>query len=162
MDHEAGNGSTLKVQTSYQKIDLSICRAVIIPGGDPSSIKDNREIDQIARAANDKGIWLAAICAGPFVLAKAKVLTAKRIAHGYSPNQLEFLKQKFEGVVLTEEKFVCDGNIITAKPEAHIDFAVEIACRLDAVDASNANRIKEYYRGTLGPASLQDNVKKVE
>jgi len=40
--------------------------------------------------------------------------------------------------------------VITAKPDAHIDFAVEIACLLDAADASKANRIKDYYRGILG------------
>lgn len=51
---------------------------------------------------------------------------------------------------MTNQKFVCDGNIITAKPEAHIDFAVEIACRLEAADASKANRVKDYYRGILG------------
>lgn len=149
-DHQASNGSVLRATTSYKNVDLSNCRAVLVPGGDPGSIKDNKDIDEVIQAANDKGLWLAAICAGPSVLAKAKVLKGKRIAHGYGPKQLEFLKSYFEDVQLTEEKFVCDGNVITAKPEAHIDFAVEIACRLDAADASKANRIKDYYRGILG------------
>lgn len=149
-DHHASNGSILRATTSYEQIDLSNCRAVLVPGGDPGSIKDNKEIDEVIQSANNKGLWLAAICAGPSVLAKAKVLKGKRIAHGYGPKQLEFLKSYFEGVHLTEEKFVCDGNVITAKPDAHIDFAVEIACRLDAADASKANRIKDYYRGIMG------------
>jgi putative intracellular protease/amidase len=149
-DHHASNGSILRATTSYKKIDLSNCCAVLVPGGDPGSIKDNKEIDEVIQAANNKGLWLAAICAGPSVLAKAKVLRGKKIAHGYGPKQLEFLKSYFEGAHLTEEKFVCDGNVITAKPDAHIDFAVEIACRLDAADASKANQTKDYYRGILG------------
>ena len=150
LEHKASNGSILKVQTSYQDIDLSFCRALVVPGGNPGSIAENKEIDQVIRAANEKGVLLAAICAGPFVLAKANVLKGKRIAHGYSLKQLEFLKQNFVDVVLTAERFISDGNFITAKPDAHIDFAVEIACRLGSVDASHVNRIKDYYRGILG------------
>lgn len=149
-DHQASNGSAIRAMTSYNKIDLSNCRAILIPGGDPSSIKDNKEIDEVIQAANNRGLWLAAICAGPSILAKAKVLKGKKIAHGYEPKQLEFLKSYFEGVYLTDEKFMSDSNVLTSKAEAHIDFAVELACRLDAVDASKANRIKDYYRGILG------------
>jgi putative intracellular protease/amidase/ADP-ribose pyrophosphatase YjhB (NUDIX family) len=149
-DHQASNGSIIKVATSYKQVDLSNCRAVLIPGGNPDSIKDNKDIDLIIQSASERGLLLAAICAGPSLLAKAQVLKGKRIAHGYGPEQLEFLKPYFEGAQLTDEKIVCDGNVITAKPDAHIDFAVEIACRLDAADASKANRLKDYYRGILG------------
>ncbi len=149
-DHYASNGSVIRATTSYQKIELSNCRAVIVPGGNPGSIKDNKAIDEVIQAANNKGLWLAAICGGPLILAKANILKGKRIAHGYDPKQLEFLKSYFEGVHLADEKFVCDGNIVTAKPDAHIDFAVELACRLDIVDASKATRTKDYYRGILG------------
>lgn len=148
-DHHASNGSILRATTSYKQVDLSNCLAVLVPGGDPGSIKNNKEVDEVIQSANEKGLWLAAICAGPFVLAKAKILKGKKIAHGYGPKQFEFLKSYFEGVHLTEKKFICDGNVITAKPDAHIDFAVEIACRLDVVDAAKANRTKDYYRGIL-------------
>lgn len=149
-DHLASNGAVLKNCLSYSQVDLLNCKAVLVPGGDPGSIKDNIEIESIIRDAYERGIWLAAICAGPSVLAKANILAGKRIAHGYGPEQLNFLKDYFKEVELTDELFVADGNILTAKPEAHIDFAVEIACRLDCVDASKSGRLKEYYRGTLG------------
>jgi hypothetical protein len=29
--------------TSYKQIDLSNCRAILVPGGDPGSIKDNED-----------------------------------------------------------------------------------------------------------------------
>jgi len=149
-DHLASNGSVLRASASYDKIDLLNCKAIIVPGGDASSIKDNTEVERVIQDANRSNIWLAAICAGPSILAKAKVLKGRRVAHGCGPKKLEFLKSYFEGTILTNEQFVCDQNIITAKPDAHIEFAVEIACRLSCVDASKANRVKDYYRGILG------------
>lgn len=149
-EHLASNGATIRADASYENVDLDDCKAILIPGGDPGSIKDNAAIDRVLRDADERGLWMAAICAGPLVLAKAGVLNGRQIAHGYGAEQLEFLKSYFEGVQLTDDQFVCDGNVITAKPDMHIDFAVELACRLGAADASKANRLKDYYRGILG------------
>jgi putative intracellular protease/amidase len=149
-NHISSNGSVIKANTSYKNVSLTECKAVLVPGGDPGSIKDNADVDLVIQSANMNKLWLAAICAGPSILAKAKILNGKRIAHGYGPKQIEFLKSIFEGVELTSEGFICDDNVLTAKPDMHIDFAVELACRLGVVDASKANRIKDYYRGTLG------------
>jgi putative intracellular protease/amidase/ADP-ribose pyrophosphatase YjhB (NUDIX family) len=144
------SGLPLAIQLKYAEVDLSFCKAILVPGGDPKSISQNKDIDRILVEANKKSLLIAGICAGPSVLAKAGILKGKKIAHGYGPEQLEFLKQIFEGVNLSDNLFVADGNIITAKPEAHIEFAVEIACRLNVVDATKSGRLKEYYRGTLG------------
>lgn len=149
LNHQASNGAIFQINTSYEKIDLRNCNALLIPGGNPDSIKDNKIIDREIDTANEKKIWLAAICAGPVVLAKANVLRGKKIAHGYGPQQIEFLKSYFQDVQLTDEKLICDGHVITAKPEAHIDFAVEIACKLGVIDALKSTRIKDYYRGIL-------------
>lgn len=144
------SGLPLSIQLKYSDVNLENCRAVLVPGGDPRSISQNKEVDRILEEANRRNLLIAGICAGPSVLAKAGVLKGKKIAHGYGPEQLDFLKSLFEGVILTDNLFVADGNVITAKAEAHIEFAVEIACRLDVVDASKSGRLKEYYRGTLG------------
>lgn len=149
LEHPASNGATLRAQTSYKLADLSNFKAVLVPGGNPDSVKDNTDLDLLLQNANKKEIWLAAICAGPVLLAKAGILKGKRIAHGYGSQQLEFLKSYFEGVELTNEKWICDGNILTAKPDAHIDFAVELACHLGAIESSQNSRFKYYYRGAL-------------
>ncbi len=149
-DHRTSNGSIITGVKSYESIDPWGLRAIVIPGGDPGSIKDNLRIEQIIQEAHDRGVLIAAICAGPFVLAKAGVLKGKKIAHGYDEERLELLQAYFEGVTLTEMPVSCDENIITARPEAHIDFAVEISCRLGCVDSSKANRVKDYYKGLLG------------
>ena len=140
----------LKTNLKYSDVKLDNCKAILVPGGNPEPIIMNKEIDSILQSAQSKGILIAGICAGPSVLAKAGILKGKKIAHGYEPDQIEFLKELFKDVKLSDDYFVIDGNIITAKAEAHIDFAVEIACRLNVIDASKSGRIKEYYRGTLG------------
>lgn len=149
-DVAMNSGLPIKINKSFKEVDLVKCKAILVPGGDPRSLIGNNEIDHILVQANKQNILIAGICAGPSVLAKAGIIKGKRIAHGYQKEQLEFLKEIFKDVILTDDLFVSDKNIITAKPEAHIDFAVEIACRLDAVDASKSGRLKEYYRGTLG------------
>ncbi len=149
-DLEEVSGLPLKTHLSYSEVDLNNCKAILVPGGDPRSLVQNTEIDRILREANLAGLLIGGICAGPSVLAKAGILKGRTIAHGYGREQLEYLKDLFEGVILTDEAFAVDHNIVTAKPEAYIDFAVEIGCRLDVIDASKSGRIKEYYRGTLG------------
>lgn len=144
------SGLPLKAQLSYAQIKLTNCRAILVPGGNPDSLIQNTEIDTVLIAANKAGLLIGGICAGPSVLGKAGILKGRKIAHGYGKEQLGYLKEIFSGVTLTDDLLVIDGNIVTAKPEAHIDFAVEIGCRLDVVDASKSGRLKEYYRGTLG------------
>lgn len=143
-------GLPLKVQINYSEINLENCSALLVPGGDPQVLIENKEIDRILAEANAKGILIGGICAGPSVLAKAGVLKGRSIAHGYGPEQLEFLNEIFEGVRLTDHQIMIDENIITAKPEAYIEFAVEIGVRLNVIEANQSGRLKEYYRGTLG------------
>lgn len=150
LDVGMNSGLPIKVNKSFKEVDLIGCKAILVPGGDPRSLIENKEIDHMLVEANKQTILIAGICAGPSVLAKAGILKGKRIAHGYQKEQLEFLKEIFTEVVLTDDLFVADKNIITAKPEAHIEFAVEIACRLGVIDASKSRKLKEYYRGTLG------------
>ena len=149
-DIQQASGLPLKTNIKYSEINLENCKAILVPGGNPEPIITNKEIDLVLQKAYAKDILIAAICAGPSVLAKAGILKGKKIAHGYEPDQIEFLKELFKDVKLSDDFFVIDENIITAKAEAHIDFAVEVACRLRVIDASKAGRIKEYYRGTLG------------
>lgn len=148
-DHFASNGSVLRVSAAYGDVDFSACRAVLVPGGNPTSIIENKEIDRLIYSANSKELLIGAICAGPSVLAKAKILSGKKVAHGYRDKQLAFVRSSYPDTEWVEDRMVCDGQIITAKPDAHIDFAVEIACKLGVIDRANADRVMNYYRGIL-------------
>lgn len=148
-----GSGLPLRALVSYAEARTGNFQGILVPGGDPRAIVENSEIDEILRSAHEKKVWIGAICAGPLVLAKAGILVGRRVAHGYGPKELSFLEQYFRGVHVTEELFIADEHILTAKPEAFIDFAVEIACRLGVVDAGKSGRLKDYYRGLLGRKS---------
>ncbi|MBS1963249.1 MAG: DJ-1/PfpI family protein [Bdellovibrionales bacterium] len=148
-------GLRLKAELSYSEVDVRKCAAILVPGGDPKAVVENRETDRILREADEANLLLAAICAGPLLLAKAGILKGRTVAHGYQNAQLEFLEPYFVGANLSDALFHADGNILTAKPDAHIEFAVEIACRLGAVDASKSGRVKDYYRGLLGRKTRQ-------
>ncbi len=149
-DHLGSNGMVIKSQSSYQNLSLDNCHAVLVPGGNFDSVKDSTESDKLLKEANDKKLWIAAICAGPFLLAKAGIIKNRKVAHGLGPAQIDFLSTYFKDVDLVDENFVVDQNIISAKPEAHIEFAVELASRLEAVDPMRVTTIKDYYRGTYG------------
>ncbi|NQY99893.1 MAG: DJ-1/PfpI family protein [Bdellovibrionales bacterium] len=143
----ASNGVKVQPDVDYASVELKSCKAILVPGGDPGSIKDNERIDEIVNEANERRLLMAAICAGPFVLAKAGVLKGRTIAHGYQQEQLAFLADYFEAVDLSSNAIEIDDHFVTAKPTAHIDFAVEIASRLGVVEASHSNTIKSYYKG---------------
>lgn len=141
-------GLPLKTQLSYPDVTLEECAAVLVPGGNPDSVIYDPQLARVVQEAHQQGLLIGAICAGPSILGQAGILKSRRISHGYAPEQLEYLKKNvFADVTVTDELFTADGMIVTAKPEAHIEFGVEIACRLDAVDASKSERLKEYYRG---------------
>jgi putative intracellular protease/amidase/ADP-ribose pyrophosphatase YjhB (NUDIX family) len=149
-DHLSSNGMTLKAHTSFKNINLADTQALIVPGGDSESIKDSTDSDDLMRAANDKKLWIAAICMGPYILAKAGILRDRKISHGLVRDQIDYFAAHFKGVELTNDPFTWDQNIITARPEAFIDFAVELASRLEAIDPLHAMMMKDYYRGTYG------------
>ncbi|MBY0413812.1 MAG: DJ-1/PfpI family protein, partial [Bdellovibrionales bacterium] len=146
-DHLANNGMVLKAYGAFKDVNMDNVAAILVPGGNFDSVKDDLDSDRLLQIAFDKKIWLAAICGGPFLLGKAGVLKDKKIAHGFNANQLLFLSPYFEGTTFTDDKWVSDQNILTARPEAHIEFAVELAARLMAINPVDVTRTKEYYRG---------------
>jgi putative intracellular protease/amidase/ADP-ribose pyrophosphatase YjhB (NUDIX family) len=141
------SGLPIKTQLSYQNVSIEGLAGVLVPGGDPGSLIHNKDVERIIARAHEKGLVIGAICAGPYVLAKSGILKGKTIAHGYGEEQLEFLGEVFTGVTLTKEMLYVDGNILTAKPEAHIAFGVEFAYKLGVVQGNDTPDLRQYYRG---------------
>jgi len=120
--------------------DLDSYAAVVIPGGMPgaTNLRDDEDVIKIIRQMNNQGKLVAAICAGPIVFEKAKVIDGKKITSypGFDkdlPNSI----YKVEDVVV-------DGNIITARgPAKAVDFAIAIV---------------KYLRGEKQVEELKDNI----
>jgi putative intracellular protease/amidase/8-oxo-dGTP pyrophosphatase MutT (NUDIX family) len=147
-EFESTEGPRFAQTESFSSYDITQCRALLVPGGDAASVVNNTALDALVQSCVNKGgVVLAAICGGPFILAKAGVLVGRRISHGFEAEQLGFLEKYFRGVALTAESLVSDGPFLTAHAPYHIDFAVELAERLGVVSKMRMLGLKNYYRG---------------
>lgn len=145
-DHVDDTGLVYRAQHAYADVDLDRCRCVAIAGGNLFSIKDCQPLNRLLRQADERGLLLGAICAGPLALAQAGVL----VGHAYTQAGLypESDQYRWDGADFRREPLVISGNVITALPEAHIDFAIELGVRLGVfADSAAAERKRDYYKG---------------
>ncbi len=122
-DYLGPSGIALRATHSYADVRAEEYRVVIVPGGDTRSVLENETLVEILRAANEAGATFGAICAGPLLLARAGLLKGRRFTHGYGPDSpLPYWQDGH----YADQPVVVDGNIVTAKPQAYIDFAIEV------------------------------------
>lgn len=101
-------GFMVQPDLSIEKLDREQVRSFILPDGEISAI-NHREIWSLLRELNDKQVLIAGICAGVDVLDDAGILEGVRSTHS------------------ADEDLVRDGNIITARANAYVDFAIKAA-----------------------------------
>ncbi len=94
----------------------------VIPGGDPKMMYNNPILNTFLTELHTKGKYIAAICGAPVHLAKAGILEGRQ----FTTSLIKEHREDFRGGVFKDEDVVIDGNIITAKPNAYVDFAIEI------------------------------------
>lgn len=109
---QAMEGYSIQPELSLKEIDLSQARSLIIPGGDVTRI-DQPAVLTVLRELNDKNVLLTAICAGVDILEKAGILDGRKS--------------------IRSEDIDCvrDGNVVTARANAYVDFAIEVGKALD-------------------------------
>ena len=151
-DHVASNGMIIKSSKALSGASPADYKVALFPGGDPEAVIGNTQLNQFIQSLNSNQSILAAICAGPVILDQAGVLAHKKIAHGYKGTQLEWLIEKgfFKNVSMTDHLTVTEGNIVTARPEAFIDFAVQVAVLCCSIENAKVQFWKDYYKGSAG------------
>lgn len=153
--HTGHNGLVYQVQRSFVELSQEIFDVVLIPGGDAALIfalekaELNPDLVRGLRHQAQNGALLAAICAGPLLLAASGLLTGRRYVHGLPHPEPEPVAEFFDGQFVAQA-VVRDGNLITARPEAHIDFAATVIEALGLVGAEKARELAAYYRGDAG------------
>lgn len=148
-DHVGSNGMKFKATHSLASIVPSQYKVALFPGGDPGVMIGNQQLNNIIQDLNSAGAILGAICAGPILLEQAGVLNNRKIAHGYKGSQLQWILENgfFKNTELTNESTIIEDNIVTARPDAFIDFAVEVAALSGAIEKSKSSFWKQYYKG---------------
>lgn len=105
----AMEGYSINADLPLEKLELSDIRSFIVPGGEIANI-DDALVTDIIRQLHRKNVLIAGICAGVDVLEKAGILNDIRSTRS-----------------VMQEDCVKDGNVITARANAYVDFAIEAA-----------------------------------
>ena len=124
----AMEGYSINCDISLNEIDCSNIRSFIVPGGDISNI-DHKKVFDILKKLNDTKVIIAGICAGVDILDKAEILRDISSTHS------------------CDLDCVRDKNIITARPNAYVDFAIEVGKSLNIfVDEADLQETIEFWK----------------
>ncbi len=109
---KAMEGFSVNVDMSLKELDKEQIRSFVIPGGNISVI-DNSDVKEYLQDLRKRNVLIAGICAGVDILDNAGILWDVKSTHS------------------TDEDLVNDKNVITARANAYVDFAIEVAKKLD-------------------------------
>ncbi|MBE0491858.1 MAG: DJ-1/PfpI family protein [Sulfurospirillum sp.] len=114
----------------YKEFDM-----IVLPGGLPgaTNLRDNAQVKQLLENFDADHKYIAAICAAPIALDRAKVLKKAFTCYPSFENQIDH-KGYF-----SEESVVSDQNIITSKgPATAMEFAIFLVEKLQSKTAADA------------------------
>lgn len=149
------SGLRIQPAAGVESLDPTTADAVIVPGGDPEAVIDDPAVAGLLRTALEAGGLVAGICAGVLVMAAAGVLQGRSITHNYRPpwappEVVAFVERSWLGAMVEPDPavgVVVDGPIITALPNATIEFTTTVCHHLGLYDADRARHIGRHLRG---------------
>lgn len=117
------HGIEVRADKTLRVVNENDYVGLVIPGGMPgaTNLRDCPKVIDLIQTMSKNKKLLAAICAGPIVLAKAKVIENKKLTSypGFENDLIE--------AVYVESPVVRDDNLITARgPFFAVNFALEI------------------------------------
>ena len=118
------HGITITADSLFEYPDFSTGEMLILPGGMPgaNNLNSHAGLKKLILDYNNKGKYIAAICAAPMILGEMGLLKGeKAISYpGY--------EKQLYGAQVTDERVVVSGKFITAKgPGVAAEFALKIA-----------------------------------
>lgn len=121
-----------------QEIHCDAAKAIVLPGGMPGTL--NLEKSSVVREAiqhcEERGKWIAAICAAPSILGHMGILQGK-IATCFPGFEGELT-----GAQISADPVCQDGTLITGKgPGAAIEFALRLVAAISGEDLANNLRM---------------------
>jgi len=144
------HGITVAVDTGAADVRLQAGDMVVLPGGmgGVASIEGSAAAMSLARqASEDGGIWLAAICAAPALLARAGLAGRGRRAVCYPGMEGDLTAAGVEACM--DRSTVEDGKLITGRgPGAAFDFGLALLRALKGPKAAQAVQADLHYGDT--------------
>lgn len=150
--HTDASGLKLEPHLPFDDIHLKNYVALLVPGGNPDSIVGKADIQQLISEAYTMGLVIGGICAGVLVLADSGILQGHRITHNYTakyaPKEVVEYTSKFWGNSdYIDMPCLESRNVVTALPNAYVDFATTLAQKLGVYSPERAERMNRYYKG---------------
>lgn len=138
------HGITVKADVTLEQVDAESMEMLILPGGlgGVASIQMDLFATALIQKAHDRGCWLAAICAGPSILAHMGILDRRRAA--CNPCVWD---EMGSAAVEKGKQVVVDGRIVTAEAAgAAFLFGLKLVEILKGADAAEQVRNGVLYR----------------
>lgn len=123
----SGEGFTILPDVTVAEVDPKEVDALIIPGGRPDVLEEADDLLALIKAAQDNDAAIAAICSGVLQLARAGILVGKKFTTTLNHEDYD----AFEGATYINEPLTLADNIITAKANAYVDFALTLGEMMD-------------------------------
>lgn len=149
------SGLQLRPDAVVEELDPAALDAVIVPGGDPEAIVDDPRVTRLLGSVANSGGLVAGICAGVLVMGSAGLLRGRSITHNYrapwAPPEISAFVERFWDDAQVEPDpsvgVVVDGHVITALPNATIEFAMTVCRQLGVYGPERAAQVGRYLRG---------------
>jgi protein deglycase len=128
---EGAHGVRARADMSLDQVEADNFDAIIIPGGSPGfiNLSQDERVLNLLREMDKAGKYIAAICGGPSVLARAGVFRGRKAT--IYPG----MEGMLEGAESVDSRVVVDGKLITSKgPGTAMDFALKLVEILEGKD----------------------------
>lgn len=128
-------GLQVQPHIELREVRVEEYEGIIIPGGDEVQMKDAEGLFSVVRQFHEQEKLVAAICAGPYALAKAGLF--KEISYTVTIDYQKLDCFPVENFVYKE--VVQHSNIITAQGHAFVPFGIAIASYFGVANEHNTN-----------------------
>ena len=139
---------TVRADLTVEEVTLEAGDMVVLPGGlgGVASIENSEAAMALVRqAAGDPGIWLAAICAAPTLLARAGLLAPG--THCVCYPGMEGALSDAGAVPMMDRSVVTEGKLVTGRgPGSSFDFALALVEVLAGTAAADQVCAALHYR----------------
>ena len=114
-------GITIEPDVQLSEIDISDIDLLVVPGGNAQFLINNDHLCIMLRKTYENNGIIAAICSGVVQLAYSGIIGSRKFTTSVEIDELPL-----EQSVYIDADVVVDGNIVTAKAKAFVEFGIEV------------------------------------